>query len=486
VLPGSRSPDCDSSGFRQGDSQDGELEEHRVRGMWLPREPQATIAVTAGMAVALLGYAVLPAAPLALLALAAFTVLAYVQPRLGLAAVLATLPTYLYQRELGGVAVSLPEAALLLTGAATVARGLLRRDVAPRATAFDAGAAILLVAALLSLLPSEYLKLSVRALRTLILEPVLFYYLVVSLAPTVRALRPLTFAFLAAAGAVALLAIGQVLWNVHTVEVEGARRALGTYLSPNHLGLYLGRALPFALALALWTPAARPYGLALGAVLGLALALTFSGGAWLGAGASVLALAAIRGRRILLLAAAGGATVAALGLALLARLGVERVVDNLSMGGATATFRRQIWTSALAMLRDHPLLGIGLDNFLYRYQLHHILPEAWREPNISHPHNWVLQFWLDLGLLGLVAAVGLLGRFFWIAIRRLRGRADDEQRALIAAALASMVGLLVHGAVDNSYFLPDLAVLFWWHVAIAGIAAQPAPSGAAPQPATVG
>ena len=454
-----------------------------MRDVWLRRDPQSSIAIAAGMAVALLGYALLPGAPLALLALAAFAALAYVRPRWGLAAVLATLPTYLYQRELGGIAVSLPEAALLLSGAATVARGLLRRDVAPRATAFDGWAALLLVAALVSLLPTEYVKLSVRALRTLILEPVLFYYLVVSLAPTLRALRPLTVAFLAAAAAVALLAIGQVLGNVHTVEVEGVRRALGTYLSPNHLGLYLGRALPFALALALWVPAARPYSLALGSVLALALALTFSGGAWLGAGASVLALAAIRGRRTLMLTAVSGASVAALGLALLARLGVERVVDNLSMGGATATFRRQIWTSALNMLRDHPLLGIGLDNFLYRYQLRYILPEAWREPNISHPHNWVLQFWLDLGLLGLVAALGLLARFFWIAIRRLRTGVDDEQRALLAGALASMVGLLVHGAVDNSYFLPDLAVLFWWHLAIVAVA-QPSPPVAATQPAS--
>ena len=434
----------------------------------------ASAAVAAGMAVALLGYAMLPGPTLALLTLACFAVLAYLGPRLALAAVMATLPTYLYQRDLGGIAVSLPEATLLLGGVAIAARGVLRRDLAPRATLFDPWLAALLLGALLSLLPTEYLKLSVRALRTLILEPVLFYYLVVAVCPGVRALRPLTVGFLVAAGAVGLLAIGQALANVHTVEVEGARRALGTYLSPNHLGLYLGRALPFATGLALWVPAARAYCAALAAVLALALGLTFSGGAWLGAGASVLALAAVWGRKALVLTAVGGGGLAAVGLTALARVGVERVVDNLSLGGTTATFRRQIWSSALTMLRDHPLLGIGLDNFLYRYQFQYILPEAWREPNISHPHNWVLQFWLDLGLLGLVGALGLLGRFFALAVGRLRAEGYGEERALVAAALASMVGLLVHGALDNSYFLPDLAVLFWWHLAIVAISSQTA------------
>ena len=37
-----------------------------------------------------------------------------------------------------------------------------------------------------------------------------------------------------------------------------------------------------------------------------------------------------------------------------------------------------------------------------------MLPEAWREPNISHPHNWVLDFWIQMGVLGLVAGTALI------------------------------------------------------------------------------
>jgi putative inorganic carbon (hco3(-)) transporter len=434
------------------------------------------------LAAALLIYALAPALWLAALASAGFVIAAFVRPRLGLAAVLATLPTYFHAPELAGLALSLPEVALLLTTVGLAIRVAVRDDVRPRATRSDGWVALLLAAALLSLLPTEYLKLSLRLLRTLLLEPVFFYYLVVSLCPDLRALRPLAVGFLGAAAVVAALAIGQVLVNTQTVEAEGVRRALGPFPSPNHLGLYLGRALPFAVAGVLWSRRLRGICLGLSGLLATALALTFSVGAWLGAATSLLVLAALAGRRALVALSLAGGGLAALALMVLARLGVERVIGQATLGGTTAISRRLIWAAALAMLRDHPILGIGLDNFLYRYQLEYMLPEAWAEPNISHPHNWVLQFWLELGVPGLLAVLGLLGTFFWCTARLLRRSAGDSagrlprprcfRSPLVVGALASVAGWLVHGAVDNSYFLVDQAYLFWWQLAIVEIAAR--------------
>ena len=72
------------------------------------------------------------------------------------------------------------------------------------------------------------------------------------------------------------------------------------------------------------------------------------------------------------------------------------------------------------MLRDHPLLGVGLDNFLYEYPKY-ILPEAWREPNLSHPHNIVLDFWVRLGIGGVFILFWLLAAFYkqaWSVFKR--------------------------------------------------------------------
>jgi hypothetical protein len=77
----------------------------------------------------------------------------------------------------------------------------------------------------------------------------------------------------------------------------------------------------------------------------------------------------------------------------------------------------------------------------------------------------------------LVAALGLLGVFGWLALSALRARPPSPDRPLVAAALASMVGLLVHGSLDNSYFLPDLALLFWTNLAVVAVACGTGASG---------
>jgi O-antigen ligase len=115
------------------------------------------------------------------------------------------------------------------------------------------------------------------------------------------------------------------------------------------------------------------------------------------------------------------------------------------------------------MLRDHPVLGIGLDNFAYLYGQVYLREGAAAEPNLSHPHNWILNFWLSLGIAGLIAYVWLLGVFWRHARAAL---ASGRNRWLVAGALGANADMLVHGSIDNSYFLVDLAVAFWLTLAL--------------------
>ena len=115
------------------------------------------------------------------------------------------------------------------------------------------------------------------------------------------------------------------------------------------------------------------------------------------------------------------------------------------------------------MIRDHPLLGVGPDNFAYLYQQVYLREGAAAEPNLSHPHNWLLHFWLELGLAGVLAFVWLVARFWRNARLTLH---DSERRWLAAGALGCLADLLVHGTIDNSYFLVDLAFVFWVMLAV--------------------
>ena len=125
------------------------------------------------------------------------------------------------------------------------------------------------------------------------------------------------------------------------------------------------------------------------------------------------------------------------------------------------------WESALKMIQDHPITGVGIDQFLNQFQRadsRYRVPAQKDELFTAHPHNFVLDYWVSLGIMGVIVLFWLLWRYFRVAIARVREasrEADAVARALALGLLASMVVFLVHGMVDNSYFLMDLASVFW-------------------------
>jgi O-antigen ligase len=369
----------------------------------------------------------------------------------------ATLPAFFFSRNLAGpLSVTPPGLALMVTWLVVLIR---RKVVGPRwpVTGYDAPLTLFLLAALLSLLVSQYPLLSVRELRALIFEPVLFFWL---LAAVPRARTSGLAGFLAGATITAVAAIAQAPLGIGGTAAEGVLRVQAWYPSANHLALMLGRAWPFLLAGALawrgwvWAPAA---------VVGVGLLLTFSTGGWLGGVAAALVVMAALGRRRFALRLGSLAVAAMVLVSALAIVG--RLPERLNPLRQTGGFRLDLWQSSLEMLRDHPLLGVGLDNFVYLYQQVYLREGAAAEPTLSHPHNWVLNVWLSMGLLGLTAFVWLLIRF-WRSARVSHGW-------LVAGALGAMADMLVHGFIDNSYFLVDLAFVFWLCLALVDFEALP-------------
>jgi O-antigen ligase len=204
----------------------------------------------------------------------------------------------------------------------------------------------------------------------------------------------------------------------------------------------------------------RAYFTLAAAICGAALFFTFSKGAWLATGAALVVLVlpllqrlpARRRKRVIVAGLAAGIPVVVALVAVALRF--ERFRSLV-----TGVLRIYLWRASLDMIRDHPIWGVGLDQFLYHYP-RYILPEAWREPNLSHPHNVLLDFWLSLGILGVVA----LGWAAWIFVRRVRlpiERASERSNALLRGAAAAGLAMLLHGMVDNSYFVLDLAYTAW-------------------------
>src|SRR5437016_10891341 len=171
----------------------------------------------------------------------------------------ASLPVFFFSRTIiGPFSVTPPGLALIASWLAVATR---RKELALRwpRTGYDAPLAVFLIAAVLSLLVTQYPLLSVREMRALILEPVLFFWLLYVLpGSTVWAV----YGFLGGATFTALAAVVQGPLGIGGTQTEGVLRAQAWYPSANHLALMLGRAWPLLIAGALqcrkwlWVPAA--------------------------------------------------------------------------------------------------------------------------------------------------------------------------------------------------------------------------------------
>jgi O-antigen ligase len=239
-------------------------------------------------------------------------------------------------------------------------------------------------------------------------------------------------------------------------------RLRSIYGSPNNVALYLGRIFPILIAMIMMGSGRRRLAYALAIVpIGLAILLTFSKGSLLiGLPASFIVVFIIWRRSLkgriwpwLLGFAAAGI------LALIVALQIPQFAGRLNPQGETGLFRMNLWLASLNMIRDHPVFGVGLDNFLYAYRSRYILSAAWQEPNLSHPHNIILDFATRLGLVGLIAGTVMFIAFIQ-ALWKLPSKVDDQWKPVSAGIAGSLIYLLAHGLVDHSFFIVDLAFAF--------------------------
>lgn len=423
------------------------------------------------------------------LGLALLALVGWLRPVLWIGALLLALPFYLVPLPvLPGRAVHLVEPAvwggliLVLAHRTLLARApdghQNRAEPVPAASPRDSHPlahplAWLVAVALLATVDAAVQPVAWREWRTVFLAGAGFGLLLWAGAGTeddaARLWRGWMTAWLLGGVLVAAVAVAQYLSGAMVIQAEGVARVRAFYGSPNNLALYLERTTAAALALALFARRGRWLWGVMGGIQLLALLLTFSKGALFLALPAILAVLALGGRYLLhregrstrLLWTLGGIGVGVV-LLLTPFVGAERFRSLLDLGPeSTAGLRLNLWRSALAMALDHPLWGVGPDNFLYAYRSGYILPAAWRDPNLNHPHNVILDWWTRLGIPGLMVAGWWWGGGIWRQVQRL-GRAPS---AWGVAVLAAIAGGLAHGLIDASYALPDLMLVWVWLLA---------------------
>jgi len=378
---------------------------------------------------------------------------------LALAALTCALtPAYTIRWRVGFYPTTLLEAAILLTIVAFGLESWRLRSVPSWRSPFTLAIAIFLVAGAISVVVAPDRRAALGIYRAYLLEPVAFFLVLTTVVTTfTRAL--VVLGGLATAGVVVGAANSAVVLDAirhHTLN-PAVTAPVVIYTNANDVALFLVPLIAIAGSLVLYNTnqRVRIASLAFLVIAGASTLLSFSRGGYLALAAVALGLALSHRRRWWLLGAA-----AAIGVVLILippinhRLAVE--VD-FSNGSNTLVGRFELWRVSLQMLQQHLLFGAGLSGFAQT------IAPLWNPTHTDrfiYPHNIVLTFWSETGLLGLVA-------FAWIMVAGFmqgwRGwwRQRSEWGSIELGVFLALVAVLVHGLVDVPYFKNDLAVEFW-------------------------
>ena len=372
----------------------------------------------------------------------------------------------------------------------------------------------LLVISLVAVFVNNFAWSALGVCRAYFLEPILFYLLVVNVVGREGTLDKIIWPLSWSA-----LAVSAVGWYQQFVDLKFLNpiwslmgRATSIFEYSNAVGLYLA---PLIMLLAGWLLATERRAVKhkswrliffLVVIIASLAAIVFarSDGALFGLVVALFVFGLLANKKTAIitatLAVCAGATVyftPALKL---------YVGDQLTLKNLSGEIRKLQWKETFKMLNQDGrwFWGTGLDGYQAAVKPWHqegLFFNKDRDPDFKqktitsadyrathwqpveiykYPHNILLNFWSELGLLGMLLFVWLFIKYFYSGFKNFFGNwkletgnfnasVDKPERYVVLGLLGAMIVIIAHGWVDAPYFKNDLAVLFWLFLAMMGL-----------------
>ena len=359
----------------------------------------------------------------------------------------------------------------------------------PLCTPLNRPIAIFVLACLLSSLMSQYPHLSWEGFFFKLIQNILLYVCFMEAVNSGPRLKAFLTVFLISLTLVSIDGLSQAFWGIEFIRGhnEIPNRVYACFKQANDFASYLivgvvltlsillfwffskdyvpkvfygkGKMLNWSVA---WAPKIWVYILFL--LLITCLGLTYSRGAWLG---FFLALALIGFQRpksipVLFFIAIFFWIIFFPNMK--QSRNVSFVSDNVELAGNeqfSGMGRIHIWKEAIAIIRDYPVFGCGLNTYTE-------IGPKYKVDWGGYPHNCYLQMAAETGLVGLLAFLWLVFNFFKEALKAL-SRAVNQPfwYSVLLGLAAGVAGFLFHSFLDTNLYSVQLTNLFWATIATA-------------------
>ncbi len=136
--------------------------------------------------------------------------------------------------------------------------------------------------------------------------------------------------------------------------------------------------------------------------------------------------------------------------------------DEASVDG-----RLDIWESALRIVHDHPLTGVGMNMFREKAVRKLYPAPTFKQSVLPHAHNEFLQIATDLGLPGLALFVAWYVVTFW-SLAQVYRWGENRFKVLAIGIAGGLLAHIIFGMGDAVAIWDRLAFLLWWMFALSG------------------
>lgn len=374
-----------------------------------------------------------------------------------LAFLVLALPAYLIRFQIFGVPFTLLEAMIWIVFLVWFVKNFKKETVI---VAYRTPIILLLLISAIAIEISPNTLGALGIWKAYFLAPIMFFLVFINAIKSKKNLMPIVYALGVSALAVSVLAIYQKFtgWLIPNEfwQAEATRRVTSFFGYPNAIGLYLGPIIIlYAGQLLGWLKSKNIwltiFGLTVIIASILSIIFAVSEGALIGLFAGLIFFGWFLNQRSRIITLA---IVAILTILIWLMPNISQpIYQEISFQGTSGKIRTEMWKETIQMLKDRPVFGAGLAGYQQTFDSYH---QARHIEVYLYPHNIILNFWSELGLIGL-AIFGFLGYNFFRQGWQLRKR----ENVWVLTLMAIMATIIVHGLVDVPYFKNDLAVMFW-------------------------
>lgn len=129
-----------------------------------------------------------------------------------------------------------------------------------------------------------------------------------------------------------------------------------------------------------------------------------------------------------------------------------------------STARVYIWKGTLKMILDHPIKGYGVGTFVVNFLDYRPQELLTYHPShiayISHPHNYFLSTWIEMGVLGFLSFLLIVFSTIYIGIKNIK-KAVHEKKIMAISLLSSFIAILVINVVNVNMHYTCGGMFFW-------------------------